>query len=185
MSRRQKQPLRPLTAEERHQLQRLSRARNQPAAHVVRARQVLAVAEGHSYTAAAHLAGRRSGDAVAQLVARFDRAGLAAIEPGHGGGSTPTYGGAERERILAEFQRPPDLRQDGTATWSLTTLQRALRCAPDGLPHVSTYTSWCVLHEAGWTWQRARSWCRTGVALRVRKRGVVQVHDPDATAKKP
>ena len=165
-------------------MHRLSRARSQPAAHVVRARQVLAVAEGHSYTAAARLTGRRSGDAVAQLVACFNRAGLAAIEPSHGGGSPPTYGIAERERILAEFHRSPELEQDGTATWSLSTLQRALRRAPDGLPRVSTYTIWCVLHDAGWTWQRARSWCRTGVAQRVRKRGVVEVHDRDATAKK-
>jgi transposase len=185
MSRRQKEPLRPLTAEERAQLRRLSRARSQPAAHVVRARQVLAVAEGCSYTEAAHLSARRSGDAVAQLIARFNRDGLAAIEPGHGGGPPPTYGATERERILAEFHRPPDLQRDGTAAWSLTTLQRALRRAPDGLPRVSTYTIWCVLRDDGWTWQRARSWCRTGVALRARKRGVVEVHDPDATAKKP
>jgi hypothetical protein len=51
-----------------------------------------------------------------------------------------TYGPAERDRILAEFRRPPDRQRDGTATRSLNTLQRALRRAPDGLPKVSTYT---------------------------------------------
>lgn len=65
------------------------------------------------------------------------RDGLAAVEPRHGGGQ-PTYGPEERERILAEVRRPPEREQDGTATWSLVTLQRALRRAPDGLPRVST-----------------------------------------------
>ena len=87
MTRRQKDPLRPLTEEERAALERLSRATSEPASHVARARLVLAVADGRSYTAAARGVGRRSGDAVAQLVARFNRAGLAAIAPRHGGGA--------------------------------------------------------------------------------------------------
>jgi hypothetical protein len=33
----------------------------------------------------------------------------------------------EQERILAEARRRPDREQDGTATWSLSTLQQALR----------------------------------------------------------
>jgi hypothetical protein len=66
----------------------------------------------------------------------------------------------------------------------LTTLQRALRQAPDGLPQVSTDTIWCVLTEAGWSWQRTRTWCPTGTAERLRKRGRVRIKDPDAAAKK-
>lgn len=61
------------------------------------------------------------------------------------------------------------------------TLQRALRRAPDGLPHVSTQTIWSVLHDAGYTYQADRSWCETGAA--VRKRGTATVHDPDAVGK--
>jgi hypothetical protein len=59
-----------------------------------------------------------------------------------------------------------------------------LRQAPDGLPTVSTYTLWCVLHEAGYSYQRTRTWCPTGVALRKRKAGAVTVTDPDAEPKK-
>lgn len=184
MSRRQKEPLRSLTSEEESVLEQLSRAQSQPASQVARAKALLAVAAGHSYTDAARRAGRRSGDAVGQLVARFNRAGLAALEPGHGGGPAPTYGAAERERILAEFRRTPDRERDGTASWSLATLQRALRTAPDGLPAVSIDTIWRVLREAGCTWQRSRSWCETGRALRHRKSGPVVVVDPDAEAKK-
>ena len=184
MTRRQKDPLRPLTPDERAALEELSRARSEPASHVARARLVLAVAAGQSYSAAARGVGRRSGDAVARLVARFNTEGLAAIAPRHGGGATVTYGEAERARILAEVRRAPDREEDGTATWSLSTLRRALRQAPDGLPGVSEYTIWCVLRGAGRQWQRSRSWCETGVVVRKRKAGPVVVADPDAAPKK-
>ena len=185
MSSVKKDPLRPLTSPERSALERLARSQSAPAASVARARAILAVSTGSSYTEAAHLVGRAVGDSIAQWVARFNQVGLGAMVPRHGGGAPPVlYGPAERERILAEFGRPPDRDKDGTATWSLNTLQRALRRAPDGLPNVSTYTIWAVLHDAGLSWQRDRSWCRTGVAIRKRKRGEVEVHDPDASPKK-
>jgi transposase len=184
MTRRRKDPLRALTDRERASLEEVGRAMSAPAGIVARARALLAVADGCSYTEAARRVGRRSGDAVGELVARFNREGLAAVEPWHGGGPRVKYGAAERERILAEVQRTPDRQADKTATWSLTTLQRALRNAADGLPEVSTYTIWCVLHEADLSWQRDRSWCHTGLARRRRKHGEVEVHDPDATVKR-
>jgi transposase len=180
----QKEPLRALSQAERAWLERVSRSQSETAAVVARAKSLLAVAEGKPFAVAAREAGRRSGDAVCTLVARFNREGLAALEPRHGGGPAPTYGAAERARILAEFSRTPDREKDGTATWSLSTLQRALRRAPDGLPKVSTYTILGVLHEAGYTWQKDRTWCRTGRVLRRRKAGTVEVTDPDAEAKR-
>ena len=185
MARRQKEPLRPLTGAERAALGRVARASSEPAGRVARAKALLAVADGARFTEAARAAGRRSGDAVAQLVARFNRLGLAALEAGHGGGPPVRYGPAERERILREFRRPPDRAEDGTATWSLTTLRRALRRGPDPLPTVSTATILHVLWGAGYTWQADRTWCATGTAKRKRKDGtVVDVVDPDATPKK-
>ena len=139
MTRRQKDPLRPLTDEERTLLIRISRAQSEPANHVARAKELLAVADGASYTEAVRAAGRRSNDAVSQLVSRFNREGLAAIEPRHGGGPETIYGEKERQRILVEFKRQPDREKDGTATWSLSTLRGALREAPDGFPSISTY----------------------------------------------
>src|SRR5712691_10245712 len=184
MSRVQKDPLRPLHPDERSHLERVSRAFGLPAALVARAKVLLAVANGYAYSEAAQLAGRRTGDAVAALVSLFNCQGLAALEPRHAGGPAIVYDAAAKARILREFQRTPDRERDGTATWSLTTLQRALRRAPDGLPLVSTYTIWCVLTDAGWSWQRTRTWCPTGTSVRLRKRGRVLVHDPDAEAKK-
>lgn len=185
MSRRQKNPLRPLTDEERAILLEVSRARSERADRVARAHLVLAVADGASFTQAARSAGRRSGDAVAALVTRCNTEGVvAAIDPRHGGGPSPKYTTGERARILQEVQRVPDRQREGTATWSLTTLQRALRQADDGLPQVSTWTIFQVLHQAGWSWQRSRSWCPTGTAERRRKEGVVTVTDPQTEEKK-
>ena len=188
MSRRQKDPLRALTETERSYLEQLSRAQSAPTAQVLRAKLLLAVADGQSYLAAAQSVGRRSNDAVSHLVSRFNQEGLAALTPRHGGGPGVVYGPAERATsgtgILQEFRRAPDRARDGTATWSLTSLQRALRTASDGLPTVSTFTILAVLHEAGLSWQRQRSWCETGQVVRRRKAGVVRVTDPDTEAKK-
>jgi transposase len=184
MSRRQKDPLRPRVDDERRHLGRPARASAAPAAHVARATILLAVAGGSDYQQAARAAGRKSGDAVAHLVARFNREGMAALEPRHSGGHTPTYGEAARQRILREVARTPTPEADGTATWSLATLRRVLRAAPDGLPEVSTYTIWRTLREAGYTFQRTRTWCPTGTAVRKRKAGAVVVTDPDAGPKK-
>jgi transposase len=184
MSRRQKDPLRALTEAERHELSRISRSQAAPAVEVIRARILLAVADGDDYQQAARSVGRRSGDAVAHLVARFNAEGLAALTPRHGGGRRPTYGPAAPARIVAEAARAPTPEADGTATWSLSTLQRTLRAAPDGLPRVSTYTIRRALRESGASYQRTRTWCLTGQALRRRKAGPAVVADPDAEAKK-
>jgi transposase len=184
MTRRQKAPLRPLTSEEQALLQRIARSGSDRADRVARAKALLAVSHGASFTEAALAAGRRSGDAVAHLVARFNQEGLAAVDPRHGGGPPRRYVTKIRERILQEFHRTPDRERDGTATWSLTTLQRALRRAPDGLPEVSTWTILHTLWEAGYTWQQDRTWCQTGTVVRKGKSGPVQVTDPNTTPKK-
>lgn len=184
MSRTKRDPLRPLTCSERRALEQLARSQSAPALSVARARALLAVSDGSSYTDAARLVGRALGDSVAMWVTHFNQAGLKALERQPGGRPPTQYGAEERDRILQEFRRAPDRERDGTATWSLNTLQRALRNAPDGLPGVSTYTIWAALHDAGITWQKDRTWCDTGTAIRKRKRGEVKVHDPDASAKK-
>jgi transposase len=184
MPRPQKDPLRRLTTAERRELGRLRRSRTAPVAEVTRATLVLLVSDGHSYQDAARTVGRKSGDAVAHLVARFNTEGLAAVTPRHGGGRAPTYDAAARDRILREVARTPTPDRDGTATWSLSILRRVLRSAPDGLPRVSTCTIWWALREAGYSFQRTRTWCPTGRAVRKRKSGRVTVTDPDAGAKK-
>jgi transposase len=186
MSRYRKSPLRPLAENERQSLLELQRALTAPAAQVARAKALLAVAEGHSYLEAARAAGRRSGDAVAALVARFNAEGLSAVVPRHGGGQRPRYTAPEREQILAKVRCRPEPAREGSATWSISLLRQALR--REGLPRISRFTIWNVLREVGLTWQRQRTWCETGTAQRQRQRAgqkvTVQVSDPDTEAKK-
>jgi hypothetical protein len=165
-------------------LEHVSRAGSDRADRVAHAKALLAIADGAPCREAAGRAGRRSSRAVAHLVARFNTAGLAALDRRHGGGPAIRYGATERARILLEFRRIPDRERDGTATWSLTTLQRALRTAPDGLPGVSTKTILLTLWDAGFTWQQNRTWCKTGTVVRKRKAGPVEVTDPDTAPKK-
>jgi transposase len=184
MSRRKKDPLRPLSDSESAALTQLRRSQAAPSAQVARAAMLLSVAHGDDYQQAARAAGRRSGDAVSHLVTRFNAEGLAALAPRHGGGRSPAYDQAARERILCEVKRSPTPEVDGTATWSLNTLRQALHAASDGLPRVSTFTLWRVLHEAGYSHQNTRTWCPTGAALRRRKAGAAVVVDADADPKK-
>ena len=186
MARPQKVPLRRLAAAERRDLARLSRSCTAPAAEVTRSALILLVSDGRSFQDAARAAGRKSGDAVARLVARFNREGVAAVTPGHGGGRSVTYVPEARDRILREAARTPTPTRDGTATWSLAILRRVLRKSRGGLPRVSTYTIWRVLHEEGISWQATRTWSETGKVERKNRRTgeVKQVTDPDAAPKK-
>jgi transposase len=184
MSRRKKDPLRPITDAEQHALSQLSRSQVAPAVQVARALMLLAVADGSDYQQAARSVGRRSGDAVAHLIARFNIEGLAALSPRHGGGRPRVYDQTARQRILHEVRREPTPEEDGTSTWSLSLLKKSLRSAPDGLPRVAISTIWQVLHESGCSYQQSRTWCPTGSALRKRKSGTTVVTDPDAESKK-
>jgi transposase len=182
MSVAQKEPLRPLRPAEYGALERISRASSERVDRVRRARAVLAVAHDQSFAQAARQAGFASRSTVAALVGRFNRRGLAAVDVGPGRGRHPTYGHAARAQIVAVAQQQPRRREDRTATWSLATLERRLR--QEGLPHIGATTIRRVLQDAGSSYQRTRTWCPTGTALRKRKAGVVQVVDPQTEGKK-
>ena len=149
---------------------------------IKRAKALLAVRAGTSYIEAAKQAGYESNDTVSRLVSRFNQRGLAALSIAVGRGRKPTYTSAQHTRILAEVQRKPDHQEDQTGIWSLMTLRRALR--KGDLPSIGAETIRQVLHESGYSFQRTRTWCRTGSALRKRKSGTVTVYDPETPEKK-
>jgi transposase len=182
MATMQKERLRPLGEAERRELEVLVKASSERADRVKRATALLAVADGQTFAAATRAAGYRSPQAVTYLVRRFNRGGLAALEIAAGRGRRPTYDAAARARIVATAQRPPDRRVDGTATWSLSTLERTAR--REGLARVAATTIRRVLHDAGGAYQRTRTWCPTGTAQRKRKAGVVRVVDPRTEEKR-
>jgi transposase len=184
MAYRKKYPLRALSDDEQAMLVKVARSASDRAERVRRAKALLSVADGKSYTAAAKDAGIGCFDTVSILVGRFNKCGLAALDSSHGGGPAKKYGQAEKDRILMEVKRKPDPEKDGGATWSLTLLQKSLRSAQDGLPEVSTYTILQTLHEAGYSWQESRTWCSTGSAQRKRGGKVVTVTDPECEEKR-
>ena len=155
MATMQKERLRPLTIAEQRELKRIVKASSERVDRVQRATAVLAVAGGQTFAAAAEAAGYRSPQAVTYLVRRFNRVGLEALEVGAGRGRRPTYDAVARARIVATAQRSPERRVDGTATWSLSTLERTLR--REGLPRVGATTIRRVLRDAGSSYQRTRT----------------------------
>jgi len=181
MGRRPQQPLRPLSGEEQDTLERLIKASSARRDQARRARALCAVARGSSYREAAGQAGYRDEGSVSRLVGRFNARGLGALSIGPGRGRKVTYGAGERARVVARAQRTPDREQDGTATWSLSTLERTARSA--GLPRIGATTIRRVLRAAGSSYQRTRTWCPTGTAVRTRKSGPVRVIDPDTEKK--
>ena len=182
MARAQKESLRPLTLAECQALERVSKASSERVDTARRARALQAVAQGQTFAQAARDADFGSVTTVANLVSRFNRRGLGALRIAAGRGRRVTYGTEERARIVAVAQQEPRQREDQTATWSHSTLQRRLR--REGLPRVGATTIRRVLHDAGSSYQRTRTWCPIGTAVRVRKESVVRVVDPLTEGKK-
>ena len=178
----QKVPLRVLTTEEQGALERIARASSERVDRAHRAQALLAVAAEQPFAQAAHQAGWRSGSTVAGLVQRFNDHGLAALSIAAGRGRKPTYDPTTRSRIVALAQQEPERRKDGTASWSLSLLQKRLQ--KEGLEHIGTNTIKRVLEDAGSSYQKTRTWCPTGTAQRVRKSGVVTVVDPETEQKR-
>ena len=178
----QKEHLRLLTIQERTTLERISQASSERVDRVRRATALLALAEGASFAAAARQAGYRSGSAVTALVRRFNRGGLSVLAIAAGRGRKPTYDVTARAGIVATAQREPDRQADGTASWSLSTLERTLR--REAFPRLGATTIRRVLQDAGSSYQQTRTWCPTGTAERKRKGGVARVVDPQTEVKR-
>jgi len=181
MGRPRNEELRDLTEAERRELRRVEKATSERVDAVKRAKALLLVSAGATFATTGQEAGL-SGEAVAQLVRRFNQRGLAVLETAPGRGRKPTYTSEQRSRVLSELQREPDREKDQTATWSLMLLRKALR--KDSLPHISAETIRHLLHDAGYTYQRTRTWVHTGYALRKRKSGTVTTYDPETPEKK-
>jgi hypothetical protein len=131
-------PLRPLTPAEARTLQRTAKASSERLDVVKRAQALLAVNAGKGSTQAAQAAGYTSGDSISQVVERFNQHGLAALHIAAGRGRKVTDTPAQRERMIQEVRREPDRKADGTATWSLKTLERSV--GKEALPRVGKST---------------------------------------------
>ena len=161
----QREPLRRLSRAERAALQRIAKSTSERVDQVRRATALLAVARTGVFIHAAREAGLHSGTTVADLVARFNRHGLAAVRIARGRGRRPMYAASARAQIVATAQRSPNRRTGSFPTLGTSTIRR-------------------VLQDAGSSYQRTRTWCPTGTAQRKRKAGVVTVVDPQTEVKR-
>jgi transposase len=179
MGRPPKNPLRILKKEERAELERVSRSHIESFERVARAKALLAVNQGHTYREAAFLSGRRSDQAVSNLVLRFNQRGLDALNSLHGGGFKIIYGPNEKQQILDLVSQK---REGGSPQWSLSLIQAQLE--KTALGHIGRKTIWEILREDGYRFQKSRTWINTGKVMRKRNGKWVEVEDPDKNAKK-
>ena len=103
-----------LTAEDRQTLTQRARAPTSEQRMVVRARVVLAAADGHSTDAIAAELSVRTGT-VSEWRRRFAAQGLAGLTDAPRPGPTRQYDAASEHRILKQLDAPPP---EGHATWT-------------------------------------------------------------------
>ena len=184
MSRRQKDPLRTLSAEERAlgALEPVARRAGGAggAGHGVAGGRRRAELHGRGATGRTPRRRHRGG-----WVARFNREGLAAVVPRHGGGPPIRYADGAAAH--------PGRGRAGAGPRRVTARRRGrwARCGPPCAgpgtvcPPSAPTRSGARCTRPGLSWQKSRTWCDTGVVARRRGRGgAVTVTDPDAAAKK-
>ena len=137
-----------LTPEDRATLTQRLRAPTSEQRVVVRARIVLAAADGQSTDGIAEQLALRPAT-VSKWRRRFATQGVAGLADGRRPGPTPRYGTASERRILKQLDAPPP---EGHATWTGAMVATALG-------DVSPDEVWRVLRRHGIHLRRRRSWC--------------------------
>lgn len=137
-----------LTAEERGTLENWVRASTTEQRLVLRARLILAAAEGATTTALAQRFEVRPAT-VSQWRGRFAAQRLVGLQDRPRPGPRQRYGAEVEKRILALLDQPPP---SGYASWSGRLMARALG-------DVSARQVWRVLARQRISLQRRRSWC--------------------------
>jgi transposase len=182
MTRKKKNPLRVMSEEEYNYLEKISRSYTESSARVAKAKALLFVSQNFSYKDAAIFSGRHSALAVSKLIKRFNDEGILALNLRYCGGRKIIYGPDIKNKILEIVASPPQRNIHGTSTWSLSTLQKYLKKTEIG--HISINTLWTILHSANYSFQKDRTWIKTGLVTRKRSGKSVEVVDPDSEAKK-
>ncbi|MCC6586728.1 MAG: IS630 family transposase [Bryobacterales bacterium] len=110
-----------LTDEQKDELTRWSLSRSLPAGDVFRARLILALATGNSYS---HIEKdlKTSRPTIARWKARFEQDGMAGLEPLHKGSQPRTATPAVQARILGKTVKGP---ADGSTHWSCRKMAEA------------------------------------------------------------
>ena len=156
MGAQQKRPLRQLTQQEREELSQKATSISERVSTVKKAKALLAVADGWTFTGAGRQLGM-SRDGVSQLVERFHQRGVEAVSIAPGRGRKPTYTSQDHQQILQEIQRRPTWDVDQCTVWSLPLLQKSLHAK--GFLDICPKTIRLVLQAHGWKYQQTtRTW---------------------------
>jgi transposase len=110
-----------LTTEDREELMRRAASRTLAAADVFKAKLILALADGHSYSRIERELST-SRPTIARWKARFDMAGMAGLRGRHVGSRPRKLTPAVVARVLKKIQQKP---ADGSTHWSCRKLARA------------------------------------------------------------
>jgi transposase len=137
-----------LTEDDRQTLQQWVRSSKTEQRMVLRARIILAAAEGSATQAIAQQLGQRTAT-VSKWRLRFARQGLRGLRDGARTGPPRRYDAGMERRILQQLDQPPP---SGYAVWNGSLLAEALG-------DVSATHVWRVLRQRGIQLQRRRSWC--------------------------
>ena len=113
--------LRQLTEDERDELMKCAQSRTLPSGEVFRARLILALAEGKSYsTVEQELSTSRP--TIARWKARFEQHGIAGLDARHKGSSPRSVTPSVQARVLKKTMQKPD---DGSTHWSCRKMAAA------------------------------------------------------------
>ena len=137
-----------LTEEDRQTLQQWVRSSKTEQRLVLRARIILAAAEGRATQAIAQQLRQRTAT-VSKWRLRFAHQGLTGLRDGARTGAPRRYDAEVEGRILKQLDQPPP---SGYAVWNGCLLAEALG-------EVSPIHVWRVLRRRGIQLQRRRSWC--------------------------
>ena len=114
--------LRQLSEQERDELTRWAQSRTLPAGDVFRARLVLALADGHSYSRIERELGT-SRPTIARWKARFEKLGIGGLDPQHKGSKPRTATPSTQARVLRKTTQKP---ADGSTHWSCRKMAETL-----------------------------------------------------------
>jgi len=165
--------LRPVTTDEKAEIQRLAASRKEPIRLVQRARIIAYMVEDPEFTATE--AGLRAGfrsDAMGTIwVKRFNEEGLAGLEDRCRSGRKRTHSQEVRSALISlALQKPRSLGYP-FELWTLERLQRAFK--ERQRIHLSDSTIWTWMDEEGFQWKRQQSWFHE-----------VEKHDPEFAEKR-
>jgi transposase len=111
-----------ITDEQRSKLSKWAQSRTLPAGNVFRARLILALADGTSYSRIVETL-QTTAPTISRWKQRFEEQGMAGLEPRHKGSQPRVAHAAMQARIARKTQQKPS---DGSTHWSCRKMAEAL-----------------------------------------------------------